>query len=75
MNQAAREELKEIANYKMPFGKYKGKYLIDLPETYLIWFKQKGMPAGKLGRYLTLALELNMNGLTPMVRKIRAHKS
>jgi len=43
-----RRVLIELAHYKMPFGKFEGRYLVDLPESYLIWFKQKGFPKGKL---------------------------
>ncbi|WP_087523026.1 DUF3820 family protein [Gilvibacter sp. SZ-19] len=64
-----REHLIELANYKMPFGKYKDRYLIDLPEAYLVWFRQKGFPEGKLGRYLQEVHELKVNGLEPLVRK------
>ncbi|ARV13471.1 MULTISPECIES: DUF3820 family protein [unclassified Gilvibacter] len=53
----------------MPFGKYKDRYLIDLPEAYLVWFRQKGFPEGKLGRYLQEVHELKVNGLEPLVRK------
>ncbi len=64
-----REHLIALANYKMPFGKYKDRYLIDLPEAYLVWFRQKGFPEGKLGRYLQEVHELKVNGLEPLVRK------
>ena len=43
------EHLLKIANTKMPFGKYAGRELIDLPEEYLLWFAQKGFPRGELG--------------------------
>ena len=54
----ARQEMAEILQYKMPFGKYKGRKLTSLPVEYLIWFKRKGFPEGKLGRYLQIVLEL-----------------
>ncbi len=44
--------LVELANYKMPFGKYEGYYLANIPEYYFVWFKQKGFPEGKLGRMM-----------------------
>ena len=47
----------------MPFGKYKGRYLIDLPEHYLIWYKNKGFPKGKIGKQLESVYELQLNGL------------
>ncbi len=61
----------ELANAKMPFGKYSGRYLIDLPEHYLLWFKQKGFPKGKLGTMMESVLEIKLNGLEGLVRKIR----
>lgn len=54
----ARQEMAEILEYKMPFGKYKGKKLTSLPVDYLVWFRRKGFPAGKLGRYLQIILEM-----------------
>lgn len=56
---------------RMPFGKYKGKYLIDLPEHYIVWYKNKGFPAGKLGKMLGLVYELQLNGLEDILRQIR----
>jgi len=53
----------ELANYTMPFGKYKGWLLKDIPEYYLVWFKNKGFPKGKLGELLQLMLEIKSNGL------------
>ncbi len=55
----------------MPFGKFKGRYLVDLPEPYLIWFKQKGYPEGKLGILLQSMTEIKINGLEGLVRKIQ----
>ncbi|AUX19456.1 DUF3820 family protein [Flavobacterium columnare] len=55
----------------MPFGKYEGRYLIDLPEHYIVWYKQKGFPNGMLGQQLELVYELKLNGLEELVRNIR----
>lgn len=66
-----KEILPKIANTKMPFGKYKGTYLIDLPEYYLTWFAQQGFPQGKLGEMLALTLEIKSNGLTGLVKPLR----
>lgn len=55
----------------MPFGKYQGRYLIDLPEHYIVWYKQKGFPQGQLGQQLELVYELQLNGLEELVRNIR----
>ena len=52
----ARQEMQELMQYRMPFGKYKGWKLTDLPVEYLLWFRQKGFPDGKLGRYLAIML-------------------
>lgn len=66
-----KKSLIELAHYRMPFGKFKGRYLLDLPESYLIWFKQKGFPPGKLGDLLQSMTEIKINGLEPLVRKIQ----
>ena len=57
------QELLELARARMPFGKYAGRLLIDLPEPYVVWFAQKGFPAGKLGRMLQTVHEIKVNGL------------
>lgn len=62
--------LLKAANTKMPFGKYAGRYLVDLPETYLLWFQQKGFPPGELGQQMALMMEVQVNGLEPLVRKL-----
>jgi len=64
------KHLIELANYKMPFGKYKGKYLVHIPEPYYVWFKQKGFPEGKLGRMLQEMYELKLNGLEGLVKPL-----
>jgi uncharacterized protein len=61
----------KLAHTKMPFGKYEGRYLIDLPEHYIVWYKQKGFPKGQLGQQLELIYELQLNGLEELVRNIR----
>ena len=61
----------ELSKMKMPYGKYKGKFIIDLPEAYIVWYKNKGFPKGKLGQQLGLVYELKLNGLEDIVRKIR----
>ena len=65
------EQLIKLAHYKMPFGKYEGRYLIDLPEYYVVWFKNKGFPDGKLGEFLKLVYELKLNGLEDLIRNIK----
>ena len=57
------EEFLALATERMPFGKYKGLRLMDLPERYLIWFSQKGFPEGKLRDMLKAVYEIKLNGL------------
>jgi len=64
-------DLLKLANMQMPFGKYKGKVLIDLPEEYLLWFAKEGFPDGKLGDLLQLALEIRRGGLEHMIKPLK----
>jgi uncharacterized protein len=64
-------DLLKLANMPMPFGKYKGQVLIDLPEPYVVWFYQKGLPEGKLGQLLGLLYEIKLNGLEDIVRPLK----
>jgi uncharacterized protein (DUF3820 family) len=66
-----KQQLLELLSVKMPFGKYKGRVIIDLPEYYLTWFSQEGFPEGKLGSLLAQAYEIKLNGLEGMVRAIK----
>lgn len=66
-----KEFLIKLAHAKMPFGKYEGRYLIDLPEYYLVWYKNKGFPNGLLGQQMQQVYELQLNGLEELVRNIR----
>ncbi len=65
----------ELANARMPFGKYKGQYLVDLPEPYVVWFVQKGVPPGKLGVLLRSLYEIKVNGLEDLLRPLRGRAS
>ena len=69
--QPDKQALIDLANAKMPFGKFKGRYLVDLPEPYLVWFRQQGFPKGKLGDQLQQMFEIKVNGLETMIRTIR----
>lgn len=65
------EQLPKLANITMPFGKYVGRALIDLPEEYLLWFAQKGFPSGELGELMALALVVRSEGLETLVRPLK----
>ena len=68
---ASNKQLLKVLETKMPFGKYKGRVLINLPEPYLVWFRQKGFPKGSLGNLLQLVYEIKLNGLEQMVKSIK----
>lgn len=57
------QKLLELAAMRMPFGKYAGRRLIDLPEPYVVWFAQQGFPKGTLGDMLQTVYEIKVNGL------------
>ena len=61
----------KLANTKMPYGKYEGRYMIDLPEYYVVWYRNKGFPKGQIGEMLATVYELKVNGLEELVRKLR----
>jgi uncharacterized protein (DUF3820 family) len=63
--------LLELAEMRMPFGKYEGLRLIDLPEPYVVWFAQKGFPEGKLGKMLREIYEIKVNGLESLFDPLR----
>ncbi len=65
------KELITLAHAKMHFGKYKGRYLSELPEFYLVWFRQQGFPKGKLGDQLQQVLDIKTNGMEQILRTIR----
>ncbi len=71
MESNQQHQLEILANTKMPYGKFKGRHLIDLPEHYIVWYNNKGFPNGKLGDQLRLVYELKLNGLEDLVRKLR----
>lgn len=65
------EALQRLVTCEMPFGKYKGRLIADLPGHYLNWFARTGFPPGELGRLLALMQELDHNGLTPLLVPLR----
>ena len=60
-----------LARMRMPFGRYKDRFLIDLPEPYVVWFSQKGFPDGSLGDMLRMVYEIKVNGLEYLFDPIR----
>ena len=67
----APEDLQLLVTREMPFGKYKGRLIADLPGNYLAWFARKGFPKGELGRLLALMLEIDHNGLSGLLQPLR----
>lgn len=67
------EDLLKLARWKMPFGKYQGYALIDLPEEYLFWFTKKGFPEGELGLLMKFCLDLKIEGLDSVVRPLKSN--
>ncbi|MDD4875893.1 MAG: DUF3820 family protein [Dehalococcoidales bacterium] len=63
--------LTELVHLRMPFGKYKNRILCDLPEPYLVWFRRKGFPPGKIGLLLSVLYEIKLNGLEYLLKTIR----
>ena len=66
-----KEVLISITTMKMPFGKYKGRVLCDLPAEYLEWFARKGFPPGKMGMLLSTVYEIKLNGLEYLLQPLR----
>ena len=67
----AKEDLIRIANTRMPFGRFAERRLIDLPEPYLLWFVDRGFPAGSLGELMKLTLEIKINGLESLIEPLK----
>jgi uncharacterized protein len=68
--------LQELVNVKMPFGKYKGRFICDLPEAYFVWFIQKGgFPEGKIGILLATMYEIKLNGLEYLLKPLKSNNS
>jgi uncharacterized protein (DUF3820 family) len=66
--------LVDLVSIRMPFGKYKGYILCDLPEPYLVWFHRKGFPLGKIGMLLSALYEIQLNGLQYILKPIRKYE-
>lgn len=65
------ESLQKLVSLKMPYGKYQGRLLADLPGNYLNWFARQGFPSGELGRLLALMHEIDHNGLAALLAPLR----
>jgi len=63
--------LEKLLKTRMPFGKFKGRLLIDLPEPYVAWFARKGFPKGELGKMLQIVHEIKINGLEHLFDPLR----
>ena len=66
-----KEDLLKIARTQMPFGKYQGRMLIDVPEEYLLWFAKKEFPKGELGRLMELTMVIKVEGLEGLIKPLR----
>lgn len=65
--------LKELVSTVMPYGKYAGHVIADIPEHYLVWMAREGFPKGKLGQLLALMYEIRLNGLESLLHPLRYH--
>ncbi len=65
------EDLKKLVDRPMPFGKYQGRLIADLPGDYLNWFAREGFPKGEIGRLLQLMHEIDHNGLSDLLKPLR----
>ena len=65
------EILKVLVTMRMPYGKYKGRIICDLPEPYLVWYHNKGFPEGQLGMLLHTLYEIKLNGLEYLLKPLR----
>lgn len=69
------QDLELLLTRQMPYGKYKGRIIADLPGHYLNWFAREGFPKGEIGRLLALMHELDHNGLAPLLDPLRRRRS
>lgn len=65
------QDLKAVVVDRMPFGKYQGRLIADLPEDYLLWFAKKGFPGNRLGHLMQLMLVIRENGLETLLDPLR----
>ena len=65
------DSLEKLVSREMPYGKYQGRVIADLPGNYLNWFAREGFPKGELGRLLALMHEIDHNGLSSLLEPLR----
>jgi len=65
------DDLQRLLTLKMPYGKYEGRYIADLPGHYLGWFAREGFPKGEIGRLLELMYEIDHNNLRELLNPLR----
>lgn len=65
------QDLPKLVSVRMPYGRYQGRLIADLPGAYLAWFARTGFPPGELGRLLALMLEIDHNGLSKLLDPLR----
>lgn len=65
------DDLQRLLTLKMPYGKYEGRYIADLPGHYLGWFSREGFPKGEIGRLLELMYEIDHNNLRELLNPLR----
>jgi uncharacterized protein len=73
-NQPDNKILLDLVTMRMPFGKYKGTVLCDIPEYYLNWMSQKGFPTGRIGVQLHTLYEIKLNGLEYLLKPLRGQR-
>ena len=71
MNEFNPSSLMKLKTTKMPYGKYQGVTLIDLPEPYVVWYYDNGLPKGELGQLLSELYEIKLNGLESLVKSLK----
>ncbi|KQR71867.1 MULTISPECIES: DUF3820 family protein [unclassified Pedobacter] len=63
--------LLDLVKMQMPYGKYKGYLICNIPESYLLWYKDKGFPKGKLGDLMATMFEIRVNGLEYLLTPLK----
>lgn len=74
-NRCMTDPLQRLVQVEMPYGKYKGTPIADLPGNYLNWFAREGFPSGELGRLLALMHEIDHNGLKHLLAPLRGGRT